>query len=102
VSINHPFLYSVPTGTWLFDWEHQDSIEVWDGPWDPTDEQSLATWHSLLVEGKRFTGIGGNDAHKVPDVTALPTTVVLSKKLSEAAIIDGVRNHNVYIVRDTG
>jgi hypothetical protein len=101
VSVNHPF-QNCSRCDWGFDYEHNDAIEVWNGKWDPTDERAVRKWHEELVTGKRVTGIGGSDAHGPPDVLALPTTVVRSHGLNQAAIIDGMRQGHVYLVQDPG
>ncbi len=101
VSINHPFA-TCGRCDWTLDWDHHDSIEVWNGPWDPTDQLAVDKWQQFLVAGRRYTAIGGSDAHRSPDVTGLPTTVVLSKGRNQAAIIDAVRKGFAYMVKEPG
>lgn len=99
VSVNHPFALCGRC-SWALDWNHNDAIEIWNGPWDPTDQLSVQKWQSFLVQGRRYIGIGGSDAHSSPDVTALPTTVVLADALTQDSIVQGVRNGYAYMVRD--
>lgn len=99
VSINHPFT-ACDRCDWTLDWDNHDAIEVWNGPWDATDQLAVEKWQEFLVEGRRYTAIGGSDAHRSPDVTALPTTVVLSRGWNQAAIIDGARKGFAYMVKE--
>lgn len=102
VSINHPF-QTCSRCDWGFDdWDHNDALEVWNGPWDPTDELAVQKWQQLLVVGKKTTAIGGSDAHSPPDINGLPTTVVKSRGRSQAAIIEGVRAGRAYLVEGPG
>ncbi|KAH8800347.1 PHP domain protein [Xylogone sp. PMI_703] len=101
VSVNHPFQLC-DRCNWTLDWDHNDAIEVWNGPWDPTDEISIRKWQSELVAEKLITGIGGSDAHSFPDVLGLPTTVVKTLGRSQAAIIEAVKYGRAYLLQGPG
>ena len=101
VSINHPFETCLACN-WSLDWDHNQAIELWNGPWDPPDDHTVAFWQENLVAGKRMTAVGGSDAHRPPDVTALPTTVVFSDGWNQHAVLDAIRQGFVYIVQGPG
>jgi hypothetical protein len=101
VSVNHPFQLCGRCN-WTLDWDHNDAIEVWNGPWDPTDEISVKKWQSELVAGKLITGIGGSDAHGPPDVLGRPTTIVKSQGRNQVAIVEGVKYGRAYLVEGPG
>lgn len=101
VSVNHPFA-NCSRCDWTLDWEHHDSVEVWNGRWSVLNEKSVRKWQEELVAGKRTTAIGGSDAHSRPDQNGLPTTVVKTEAKSQAAIVEGVRKGAVYLVEGPG
>lgn len=101
VSINHPFS-ACSACNWTYSYGDFDGIEVWNGPWDPTDEMAVSKWQELLVAGVYITAVGGSDAHKDPDVVGLPTTVVRASELSSAAVLRGLHKRRAYLVRDPG
>lgn len=78
-------------------------MEVWNG-YAATDlnEPALALWQSLLVKGHRMTAIGGSDTHHPPSLIGKPTTLVKTKTLSQASIVEGIKNRRVYIVDGPG
>jgi hypothetical protein len=99
VSVCHPFALCGRCD-WGLDWDNNDAIEVWNGPWDATDERAVAFWHDALVEGRRYAAIGGSDAHRNPELAGLPTTVVLSRGFTQAAIVEGARRGYAYLVKE--
>lgn len=101
MSINHPFA-ECPACNWSLGWESNDAVEVWNGPWDSTDEQAVQLWQKMLVEGKRITAVGGSDSHSPPSVNGLPTSVVKGRGRSQAAIVEGVKAGRVYLVQGPG
>jgi hypothetical protein len=98
ISVNHPFAlcggcnWSYPSAIKSF-----DSIEVWNGSWDPTDERSLQWWDELLRSGLRITAIGSSDSHRPSNQLALPTTHVGATSLTERQLLDGIKNGRVYV-----
>ena len=106
VSVNHPF-QNCSRCDWTFPWDTSlpviDSIEVWNGRFDPLDEVAVGFWQEQLVQGKRITAIGGSDAHSPPDMIGIPTTVVrVEGSKSQEAVVQGVRAGKVYVVEGRG
>ncbi|GAA3980091.1 CehA/McbA family metallohydrolase [Streptomyces plumbiresistens] len=88
---------------WKFGFGEADAVEVWNGPYTPDDEVSLADWDSMLVASVRGGGrewipaMGNSDAHRDPDVIGLPQTVVLADDLTREAIQEGIRAGRSYV-----
>ncbi|MFD7441824.1 CehA/McbA family metallohydrolase [Streptomyces sp. NPDC059909] len=87
---------------WKFGFGEADAVEVWNGPYTPDDEVSLAAWDNTLVasarSGKRWTpAMGSSDAHRDPDPVGTPQTVVLADDLTREAILDGIRAGRSYV-----
>ncbi len=74
-----------------------DSIEVWNGAWDPADEHSLRWWDELLRTGRRITAIGSSDSHRPSNPLAVPTTHVLAESLTERKLLDGIKSGSVFV-----
>ncbi|MCX5056324.1 MULTISPECIES: CehA/McbA family metallohydrolase [unclassified Streptomyces] len=97
----HPHATCIGCG-WKFGFGEADAVEVWNGPWTPDDEVTLAEWDNLLVasvrEGRTWLpAMGNSDAHRDPDVVGLPQTVVLADDLTREAIQDGIRAGRSYV-----
>jgi len=106
--VNHPTL---DLGTncigcaWNHDptpWDKVAGIEVITGKWDVVERlfvpRAIELWDSLLDQGYRIAPIGGSDDHRAGMGTGItdtplgsPTTLVLADNLSEAAIMEGIR-----------
>ncbi|MFD9210987.1 CehA/McbA family metallohydrolase [Streptomyces sioyaensis] len=87
---------------WKFGLNDADAVEVWNGPYTPDDEVTLAEWDNTLVahvQGRAgwLPAVGHSDAHRDPDVVGLPQTVVLADDLSRRALQDGIRAGRVWI-----
>ncbi|WP_201304781.1 CehA/McbA family metallohydrolase [Streptomyces sp. GS7] len=87
---------------WKFGLNEADAVEVWNGPYGPDDEITLAEWDNTLVAHARgradwLPAVGHSDAHRDPDVVGLPQTVVLADDLSRRALQDGIRAGRVWI-----
>ncbi len=105
-SINHPL-----NGALLWDVGYDfefPSIEILNGPisYLLSNNNSVITtvWEPLLMSGKRITGVGGSDMHKLsywlPSVypnLGSPSTWVYSAEPNGEGIIDGIRNGHVCI-----
>ncbi|MFD7877527.1 CehA/McbA family metallohydrolase [Streptomyces sp. NPDC059766] len=98
----HPHATCVGCG-WKFGFGDADAVEVWNGPYTPDDEVTLADWDNMLVASVREGGrgwipaMGNSDAHRDPDVVGSPQTVVLADDLTREAIQDGIRAGRSYV-----
>ena len=97
----HPHGTCVGCG-WKFGFGEADAIEVWNGPWTPDDEVTLAAWDNQLVASVRggrgwLPAMGNSDAHRDPDAVGLPQTVVLADDLTREAIQEGIRAGRSYV-----
>ncbi|MFF4502803.1 CehA/McbA family metallohydrolase [Streptomyces sp. NPDC001401] len=97
----HPHGTCVGCG-WKFGFGEADAVEVWNGPWTPDDEVTLAEWDNQLVASVRegrgwIPAMGDSDAHRDPDTVGMPQTVVLADDLTREAIQDGIRAGRSYI-----
>jgi hypothetical protein len=92
---------------WKFGYEEADAVEVWNGPYTPDDEVSLAAWDATLVAASRngsrewLPAMGNSDAHRDPDVVGLPQTVVLADDLTREAIQEGIRAGRSYVAESS-
>ena len=69
-SCNHP----KPFGP-MWDYtavEDYHCIEVWNGPWQVRNQNSLDFWTARLAEGKRFIAVCGSDWHYPAELEQLP------------------------------
>ncbi|MFF7789863.1 CehA/McbA family metallohydrolase [Streptomyces sp. NPDC007991] len=87
---------------WKFGFGEADAIEVWNGPYTPDDEVTLADWDSMLVASVRdghdwIPAMGSSDAHRDPDTVGHPQTVVLADDLTRQAIQEGIRAGRSYV-----
>ncbi|MFI2617967.1 CehA/McbA family metallohydrolase [Streptomyces sp. NPDC018584] len=87
---------------WKFGFGEADAVEVWNGPYTPDDEVSLADWDSMLVASVRggkpwIPALGNSDAHRDPDRIGGPQTVVLADDLTREAIQEGLRRGRSYV-----
>lgn len=95
-------------------WDHPDTpwnqvtgIELHTAAYDylPIFEAGvLGMWDELLDQGYRITGLSGSDDHRAPVVpegldsqVGSPTSVVFAQELSEAGIMQGVREGRVVV-----
>ncbi|SOD85831.1 hypothetical protein SAMN06272765_3265 [Streptomyces sp. Ag109_G2-15] len=100
----HPHATCVGCG-WKFGFGEADAVEVWNGPYTPDDEVTLAAWDAQLVASVRERGkgrqwlpaMGNSDAHRDPDAVGMPQTVVLAEDLTRAAIQQGLRAGRSYV-----
>ncbi|WP_031169435.1 CehA/McbA family metallohydrolase [Streptomyces durhamensis] len=97
----HPHATCVGCG-WKFGFAEADAVEVWNGPFTPDDEVTLADWDNLLVASVRqgrgwLPAMGNSDAHRDPDTVGMPQTVVLADDLTREAIQEGIRAGRSYV-----
>jgi hypothetical protein len=98
ISINHPFV-SCGGCAWSYDPAARDfdAIEVWNGPWDFTDEPALKMWDKILQSGRRITAIASSDSHRPDTPIGKPTTHVAAKVLSQEALLRAIRQGHAYL-----
>jgi hypothetical protein len=82
-----------------------DSVEVWNGEWDATDEAALKKWDASLQKGSRITAIGSSDSHVPPSDkregsnsnVGLPTTFVGASAMTQERLLGGIKEHRVFV-----
>ena len=86
-------------------WEHYDmmpgnatAVEVWNGPWEYFNQESLLLFYRWLNEGHRLTATTGTDLHgpPPPDVRGA-VNVVYAEDLTEDAIVAALKAGRSYI-----
>lgn len=102
ISINHPFVLCGGC-SWGYDAAARDfdAIEVWNGPWDFTDEPALKMWDKVLQSGRRITAIASTDSHRPDTPIGKPSTHVAARVLSQAAVLTAIRQGHVYLTDGT-
>ena len=98
-SINHPFgecgacswEQAIPTSL--------DGLEIWNGEKGPQD-RAIAVWDRLLREGRRVTAVGASDWHRMPSPIGAAAVRVFASQLTGPAILEGIRQHRVIVMRD--
>lgn len=92
VVINHPFQNSAG-GRWQSGFDTCfDAYEIWNGNWSVMNEQGLAYWQELLVQGRRIPATGGSDFHlKNRRRHGRPANRLMSNGHSISAILEAVR-----------
>ena len=105
-SINHPF---APCGgcDWSYgDWRNLDSVEIWNGAWNLSNETALKKWDEFLQDGQKLTAIGSSDSHTPPlgekplsNALAIgtPTNHVGMKNLTQKDLFEAIRGGRVWI-----
>jgi hypothetical protein len=76
-----------------------DGLEIWNGAKGP-QEPAIALWDRLLRAGRRVTAVGASDWHRPPTPLDVAAVRVFAPQLTEAAILDGIRQHRVIVMRD--
>lgn len=86
-------------------WEYGDmmpgnalAIEVWNGPWESFNQESLQLFYRWLNAGHRVTATSGTDLHGPPPIEARgAVNAVYAADLTETAIIEAVKAGHSYI-----
>jgi hypothetical protein len=101
ISINHPFVLCGGCA-WTYGATARDfdAIEVWNGPWDFTDEPALQMWDKILQTGRRITAIASSDSHRPDTPIGKPCTHVAARVLSQAALLRAIRQGRVYLTEN--
>jgi DNA-binding NarL/FixJ family response regulator len=92
ISINHPFVLCGGCA-WSYDQAARDfdAIEVWNGPWDFTDEPAVKMWDKILQSGRRITAIASTDSHRPDTPIGKPEIHVAAKGLSRTGLLKAIR-----------
>ncbi|MBA3872826.1 MAG: CehA/McbA family metallohydrolase, partial [Anaerolineae bacterium] len=104
--IAHPMSEGDPTCTGC-DWQYVDmmpgnapAVEIWNSPWDSisNNNDAVLLWYSWLNQGYRLVATAGTDIHgpAQPD-EKLGFDVVYAEGLSEAAILNAIRQGHLYV-----
>lgn len=101
ISINHPFGHCGGC-SWGYDSAIQnfDAIEIWNGPWDLSDELAVKMWDKLLQSGQRITAIASSDSHRSNSPLGQPTTSVGASNLSQSSVLEAIRRGHVYLTSE--
>lgn len=74
------------------------AIEVWNGPWESFNQESLQLFYRWLNAGHRVTATSGTDLHGPPPIEARgAVNAVYAADLTETAIIEAVKAGHSYI-----
>ncbi len=80
-----------------------DGWEVWTGPFQSDDEQSVRDWDAMLQRGWRVHANGGSDLHGTENAYGFrlgtPTTVVYAPRLAQADLVDALRAGRSFVMR---
>ncbi|MZE77491.1 phosphoesterase, partial [Streptomyces sp. SID5475] len=122
----HPYATCIGCN-WKFGLGEADALEVWNGPFTPDDEVTIAAWDNTLAAAAhtqgaprtdpgpgsrpgarprpagpgRLPAIGNSDAHREGQDVGLPQTVVLAEDLSREAVLDGIRAGRCWIAESS-
>jgi hypothetical protein len=76
-----------------------DAVEIWQNEKAPRDAE-VAFWDRLLLGGRRITAVGVSDWHRPGSRIDVATVRVLADRLTQPAILDGIRQGRVVVMRD--
>ncbi len=80
-----------------------DGYEVWGGPFQPDDEQSLKDWDGMLQRGWQVHANGGSDLHGTENDYGFrfgtPTTVVHADRLAQPDIVAALKAGRSFVMR---
>ncbi len=76
-----------------------DAYEVWNGPWRDTNDNSLALWQEMLVQGRKIPMVGGSDTHKLITVThhGHPCNNVYMESFTAEDLLKAVKAGHCYV-----
>ncbi len=100
VSCNHPKPYGPE---WVYEAVADfHSIEVWNGPWEMFNTHALEFWEAHLRRGKRYTAVGGSDAHfhqreHIAQLAQPTLWVYCEGDPSAVKLLDAIRAGHVFI-----
>ncbi len=79
-----------------------DAYEVWNGPWRETNDNSLALWQEMLVQGRKIPMVGGSDTHKVIALThhGHPCNHIYMESFSTEELLQSVKSGHCYVTEN--
>jgi len=100
VSCNHPRPYGPDWNFPAVDDFH--CIEIWNGPWESSNDICLEFWEKYLREGKHYSAVGGSDSHFLKRdhhaKLGYPTNYVFCEgKPSSAKLLQSLRAGHTFI-----
>lgn len=102
-SMNHAIRI---TPSWKYPVSDFSVMEIWNASFRfPTGNRQIidTIWVKLLMSGRRVTGIGGSDSHKLHGIQSrvnppgYPTTWVYADQKSPRAVIDAIKEGRVSV-----
>lgn len=102
VSVNHPKCTLCPY-LWP-DTDCFDTVEVWNGPMRPVNENAIRWWTALLGAGRRVAAVGGSDFHRpgAPARLGVPVTAVCAASRAPADILRAVAAGRSFVTGGVG
>lgn len=102
VCINHPFDSSQPGISWDWGFDRPTWIEVWNGPWRPSNQAAVDWWQSQLREGRHLVAVSGSDTHGPGTLVhhGQPTTWVFASALDGASILSAINEGHAFMTYD--
>jgi hypothetical protein len=110
VSINHPLRTPFEWRDYATDLRYVNCVEIWNKPDEPdrlnANPRAIWLWTLWLNAGYRITAIGGSDHHVTEprpgerirtERLGWPRNYIYAAELSGVAILDGLRQHRVYV-----
>lgn len=102
IDLAHPMERMCASCAWRWGFDLPfDGVEVWNGPWRPTNAEALAWWQAELAAGRRLVGVGGSDFHRPDDVVRLgePVNWVLAEGRDVPAVLEAIARGRVSVGR---
>lgn len=102
VSLNHILDDAYASGVWRWGFTEADWVEIWNGPWRPSNHAALHWWDNELKKGRHLPAVGGSDFHKPQGFVDLgcPTTWVHSVDATADSILQAVNEGRAVISFD--
>ncbi len=102
VSINHPFDNSQPGISWEWGLDRKTWVEIWNGPWRPSNQAAVDWWQNQLCEGRHLVAVSGSDTHGPSTLVhhGQPTTWVWVSAPDTVSILSSINDGHVFITQD--
>lgn len=102
VSVNHPFDTSQPGISWEWGLDRKTWVEIWNGPWRPSNQAAVDWWQTQLCKGRHLVAISGSDTHGPSTLVhhGQPTTWVWVSAPDTGSILSAINDGHVFITQD--